>query len=288
MHPLLLKLTDGTAFFVGMSVVVVCCLAEFWFAGKISRYTSNTVGVIGVVLIGFSATPLPLFVCAIWGIALVTACFFLRTRRTEGRARWQRRTAIVAFVAVSGVAIFLERPYHISPVIESSPETPVYVIGDSISAGTVTGEKNWPEVLAATTGLQVINLAKSGAKTATAFGQAERLPTKPGLVIVEIGGNDLFGDKTSSAFEHDLDRLLTAVRQQGHRIAMFELPLPPAYSGFGLAQRQLAGKHSVTLIPKRNMARIFGTRGATVDGLHLSAKGHQLMASQVERLLKIK
>jgi lysophospholipase L1-like esterase len=287
MNPLLLRLTDGTAFFVGMSLIVVCCLAEFWFAGKIARYTSNTVGVISVVLIVFSATPLPLFVYAIWGIAIVAAFFFLRIRRTEGRARRQTRTAIVAFVAVSGVAICLELPYHISPVVKISAETPVYVIGDSISAGTVTGEKSWPEVLAGATGLKVANLAKPGAKTAAAFGQAERLPTEPGLVIVEIGGNDLFSDKSSGAFERELDRLLTAVRQRGHRIVMFELPLPPAYNGFGLAQRRLAGKHSVTLIPKWNMARVFGTQGATVDGLHLSAKGHELMASQVERLLRI-
>lgn len=37
-------------------------------------------------------------------------------------------------------------------------------------------------------------------------------------------------------------RLLKAVCQPGRQVAMFELPIPPLYEGFGRVQRKLASR----------------------------------------------
>ena len=62
------------------------------------------------------------------------------------------------------------------------------------------------------------------------------------------------------------------------RVAMIELPLPPFYNRYGMVQRALAREHGVKLIPKRFLAGVMGTPGATVDGLHFSNTGHVLFA----------
>jgi len=68
---------------------------------------------------------------------------------------------------------------------------------------------------------------------------------------------------------------------------MFELPLPPFRAGFSRAQRELARKHNVTLLPRSVLADVLGMRGATVDGLHLSQKGHDALARSVGRLIRV-
>ena len=68
---------------------------------------------------------------------------------------------------------------------------------------------------------------------------------------------------------------------------MFELPLPPLHNGFGTAQRQLAAKYGVALIPKRPLTAVFGMKDGTVDGLHLSDAGHRALAQSVQRIFAI-
>ena len=78
-----------------------------------------------------------------------------------------------------------------------------------------------------------------------------------------------------------LDALLGRLRGEGHLVVMFELPLPPFHAGFGAAQRRAARRHGVVLIPKRVLAGVLLTRGATFDTIHLSSTGHRLMAGAV-------
>jgi len=68
---------------------------------------------------------------------------------------------------------------------------------------------------------------------------------------------------------------------------MFELPLLPFHSGYGEAQRHLARKHHVILIPKKCLASVIGRNGNTLDGLHLSQKGHDALAHAVAGMLSL-
>jgi len=67
--------------------------------------------------------------------------------------------------------------------------------------------------------------------------------------------------------------------------AMFELPLPPLPNGIGRAQRELSKEFGVLLIRKKVLAGVPAAPGATLDGAHLSAKGHRLLAGRVAGLL---
>jgi lysophospholipase L1-like esterase len=105
------------------------------------------------------------------------------------------------------------------------------------------------------------------------------------VVLVELGGNDLLSGLPSRVFARDLEALLASLRQPGRTIAMMELPLFPFQSDYGRVQRTLARRFNVYLIPKRYLARVLGTQGATTDGLHLSEAGTQAMADTVYSIL---
>ncbi len=83
------------------------------------------------------------------------------------------------------------------------------------------------------------------------------------------------------AFEQALDVLLAKLRDGGQTVVMFELPLPPFHNRYGQAQRRLAKQHGVLLVPKRVLIGILTSNRATVDSIHLSRRGHELMSETV-------
>jgi acyl-CoA thioesterase I len=162
----------------------------------------------------------------------------------------------------------------------------LYIIGDSITAGLGGKMETWPQLLAKSRPVEVVDLARMGATTASALQQADALPKDGGLVLLEIGGNDLLGTTSAADFERDLDRLLNQVCVPDRMVLMFELPLPPFYNEFGRAQRRLASNHGVILIPKRFLASVLTGPGATLDSIHLDRFGHEKMADVVWSVIR--
>jgi lysophospholipase L1-like esterase len=181
----------------------------------------------------------------------------------------------------------VELPHHFAPTIAIHPSQPVYVIGDSISAGVGSGERLWPDVLGELSHLNVTNLAKPGATVESALAQAKDIRETNALVLVEIGGNDMLGGADSRTFYAQLDTLLEVLDSVNRQVVMFELPLPSFCNDFGKAQRILAKKHNIILIPKRYLTAVFGAKDATLDGLHLSQTGHATLAVSINGLLEV-
>ena len=115
--------------------------------------------------------------------------------------------------------------------------------------------------------------------------QADQLPSAGGLVLLEIGGNDLLGDTPTADFERDLNLLLARIRAPGRTVLMFELPLPPLSNEYGRIQRRAAARHGVRLIPKRIFMSVLAADGATLDSIHLSDAGHERMAAEIWRII---
>jgi acyl-CoA thioesterase-1 len=102
-------------------------------------------------------------------------------------------------------------------------------------------------------------------------------------MLIEIGGNDFFESVPPANFAADLDRLLTALSRPNHQLLMLELPLPPFYNAYGRVQRDLAARHGVPLISKREFAGVIFAPDATLDTVHLSESGHVRFADMVWR-----
>jgi acyl-CoA thioesterase-1 len=144
-----------------------------------------------------------------------------------------------------------------------------------------SGVETWSNFLKRAHGIEVKDHSQPGAKVATMVRKAEGLSLEPGLVLLEIGGNDVLGSTSAVDYERSLDKLLALLTGPGRQVIMFELPLPPFCNEFGRAQRWLARKHGVQLIPKRIFVNVLTADGATVDSVHLSSRGHELMAQAV-------
>ena len=283
MNPIVLQLANGNLFFVGLVMIVAALFLRLWFEGRIWGLFLRISYIAGIVFVIFSATPLSIWFYCLWFGLCVAAALAVFSNKFS----FQRKMLVSFTVSLCSLVMCLvELPYHLSPTITTSPRQPFFVVGDSISAGLSAKERAWPEVLADISHFKVINLAKPAATVETAMDQIAGITGNNSLVLVEIGGNDLLGHTDSKTFYIQLDRLLGKLAVENSQIVVFELPLFPFGNAFGKAQRNLARKYNVTLIPKHYLTDVFALKGGTVDGLHLSQKGHDALANSINRLLK--
>jgi acyl-CoA thioesterase I len=282
-NPVVLQIASGNAFFIGMGLTVIAFALRLWLNGRAWAVLLTVGWLVGISLVVLSATPMSFWLYGLWFVLCVAVRMAFHARTSFQL----KASTVIAFAFYSLSLCLTELPYRLVPGVTVFPDEPVYVLGDSISAGIGTKEHTWPEVLGDMSHLKVINLARPGATVETAMDQARKISAADALVIVEIGGNDLLGHADGQTFYRQLDMLLLKLKSGNHQIAMFELPLLPFWNAYGRDQRVLAEKYGVTLIPKSCLAGIFGSKGNTLDGLHLSQKGHNELAMAVYRWLKI-
>jgi lysophospholipase L1-like esterase len=151
-------------------------------------------------------------------------------------------------------------------------------VGDSLTAGLEASDRTWPKRLVQTAGIRLHDASQQGATVASAKNQLEQLPHDADVLVLLIGGNDILERRSPEAFAVALDQLLTAAKAQCRTVVMQAIPLPPLANRYGALQRELARKHRVRLIPARRLMAVLTTRGATVDGIHLTDRGQELMA----------
>ena len=269
-----LFVADGRGFFLGLAIMALVFLLGLM---PRLRRVSIVCLILGAALVVLSSTALPA-----WSwvpLAMVTIVWLGGQRLVRARPAARIGLPVVGLLACA-VAAAPEIPRLFLPHIAGPLPGRVYIIGDSLSAGTGVGEQTWPQVLEAH-GVDVVDLSRAGATVKPAIDQAVQIPPGPAVVILEIGGNDLLGGTSRADYAAGLERLLERVQTDGRRLLMFELPLPPFKHSYGYAQRDLAKRFDAQLIPKRVLSTVLGSSGGTLDGLHLSDSGHQVMAAAV-------
>jgi len=169
----------------------------------------------------------------------------------------RHRLVLAALAIVAALA-------PLAPAVAATPsvDAPVLVVGDSISAayGLPAG-KGWVDLLAARIrerGLapRVVNASISGDTTA---GGRARLPAllsqhEPGIVVVELGGNDGLRGGDLKATRDNLDAMLTAIEKAGAKPLVIGMKLPPNYGpaytrDFEAIYASVAFKHKAPLVP---------------------------------------
>ena len=233
----------------------------------------------GVILVAVSSSPLPAWFYGISGaVTLAWIAVESSIKTTHRRLGLGLRYAMLA---VWWLGIALELPFHLMHAMPRLQDPQVFLVGDSLSAGIGGESETWPKLLSSWHHVVVRDLSRSGADVATAMRQAEQVSGPTSLVLVEIGGNDVLRANSPDAFERALDVLLAKLRDGGRTVVMLELPLPPFHNRYGDAQRRLAKHHAVFLVPKRVLIGVLTSKGATLDTIHLSPRGHALMAETV-------
>jgi acyl-CoA thioesterase-1 len=132
------------------------------------------------------------------------------------------------------------------------------VLGDSLSAeyGLSRGT-GWVALLAQRAPqLKVINASISGDTTA---GGLSRLPAlikrhAPGLVIVELGGNDALRGLPLAATRDNLSRMVQTAQGAGAKVLLLGMQVPPNYGpdyaqDFANVFKRVANTHRVAWVP---------------------------------------
>jgi len=268
----------GKSFFLGISLLIVSALLSFMKRKPVAKYIVLLFSVCGLLAIVLSATPMNIFLLLIW------LTLFILTLLC------QKRKAIYfgLFVFVSLFIVALEMPYHQTKMFSIESYKAIYVIGDSVSAGMGNkDEKTWPVLLSEELDIPVINLSIAGATVHSALKQqAPKVTGENNLIFLEIGGNDLLNFNSPKDYEESLTELIQCLDTSSNKILWFELPLLPQYYSYGKIQRKLAKQLNIDLIPKFVLATAFNSKDATLDGIHLTPKGHEIMKQQIQKLIQ--
>ncbi|MFA6240767.1 MAG: GDSL-type esterase/lipase family protein [Candidatus Hydrogenedentales bacterium] len=266
----------GGLFYPGLAACLVGLVVLRVTERGLYAAVARVFALIGALLVVLSAVPLPPWLYVVWAASLLV--FFVNSAQVSKRAQRTSTTAFVACVVATVALGTMEWPYRSLPSLPFKQAGTLYSIGDSLSMGADTMEGNWPALLAAKSGMSVKSFAFGGARLKSALSNAKRVESDASLVIVELGGNDIFYDTTSVDFAANLEAILSELKRQNAPLVLIELPLPPFYNRFGTAQRRLARKYEAILVPRRVLAQVLASPGATVDNLHLSPAGHELLA----------
>jgi len=278
-NALVYHIASGQAFFSGAALIQLAALSAFYPGGRWPARSRTVSACAGLILVAVSASPLPAWFYLAAGPVTLAWTSVERSIKTTFQCTrvWLR----VAVLGIWSLGTAQELPFHRAPTVLPMGDPQVFVVGDSLSAGMGGEAETWPKMLSRQHRVVVHDLSLPGADVATALRQAGQVGGPASLVIAEIGGNDILGETTPDAFERGLDALLAKLRDGGRTVVMLELPLPPFYNRYGAAQRRLAKHHGVLLIPKRLLLGVLTSEGATLDTVHLSHRGHALMADAI-------
>ncbi len=284
----LAHVVSGDAFYSAMLIVLLSALATILVNSWKIRIIAAPVMILGCCLLIATSVPMYPAVYYIWWISATV--WFVALWLPIWMEKNLVRYAGIVLSVVCLLAMALELPFRVMPDISPLPLGPVYVLGDSLSAGVGSEdvEKLWPEIFAESTGVKVCNFSKPGAQIKDAISRCDQISGSKPVVIVEIGGNDLLQKKSLSDFQGQLLLLLSELQGREAQIIMFELPLLPGYSDYGAAQRRLATTFGVILIPRRVLTEAIWGGGGTIDGLHMSQDGHVYLCQQLLKIFRFK
>lgn len=272
MNWLVYHIASGHSYFTGVVLLVGAALGSIQ-ARPILRRFAVLACLVGLIAVMVSSTASPYWLNILVGTATLGWLVSL------ARGRSVRPWAIFMMVAWS-LAGLAELPYHFAGQVHPVSSRRLAVVGDSVTAGMGDWDtsERWPAILSREQDLQVEDLSHVGETAGSALRRVQRRPIEAQIVVIEIGGNDILGSTTADKFAEDLDALLTELAVPGRQLVMFELPLPPLSNAYGRAQRSVAARHRVVMIPKHEFLSVLAGSDSTLDTIHLSQDGHRRMA----------
>jgi acyl-CoA hydrolase len=204
------------------------------------------------------------------------------------------RKTLLAFVylmcALPGLQSCSSKPQYAA----IAQGTVVLAFGDSVTRGVGAGQgEDYPTELAALTGWDVQNYGISGDTAAAAKGRiAEALEeTEPGLVIVELGGNDFLRRFPPARVKEDLREILRAAKAGGRPVALVAVPefsllgAPVGSLSDAPLYRALAAEEEVVLVAEV-FSDILSTPELKADRIHPNREGYAVLARGIAQVLQ--
>jgi len=187
------------------------------------------------------------------------------------------------------LALWMLAPSLLAPGIACAKRpvatAPIMVVGDSLSAAhNIPLQSGWVRLLDQrlkqdmATPPAAVNVSISGETTSAALTRLPGLLEKhrPGVVVIELGGNDALRGLTPAQLKGNLEKMIQLSQQTGARVLLLGIDVPPNY---GPAYRErlkatyadLSKQYKTALVPffLEKVALQPGLMQA--DGLHPTA-----------------
>lgn len=179
-------------------------------------------------------------------------------------------------------------PSYSSVANLNTPATAIMCFGDSLTRGygATTGH-DYPSLLAADLGREVVNAGRDGDTTASALARLQQdvLAWEPRLVIVGLGGNDVLQQLPQSTSMQNLDTIVSHIVNAGAMVvlvhAKFGLFDDPYIDGF----KSIAKEHGA-LIVEDVLDDILGRPSRMYDQIHPNDAGYALVAERISAVVK--
>jgi lysophospholipase L1-like esterase len=176
-------------------------------------------------------------------------------------------------------------PQLLSPL----PNQPVILaFGDSLTYGKGANKQNsYPAQLQRLSGITIINKGISGELSEQGL---QRLPqvlaeTKPNLVIVCHGGNDILRKKSKQQLSTNLEKMITLIKASGAQVVLVGVPKPGLFLSANKLYKAVAKKMNVP-IENKIIASVLAKNKLKSDHVHPNQKGYQKIAGALFELLK--
>lgn len=156
----------------------------------------------------------------------------------------------------------------------------IICFGDSLTYGTgAPPGKSYPDQLAVMTGQPVINAGVPGDTTAGALERLDRdvLSRSPRIVLITLGGNDLRKGMNKMVAFLNLEKIVTAIQEEGALVVIGGLKLMMLDRGYAREYEKLAERTGALLVPDI-LGGLMGNKSLMHDTIHPNADGYQVMA----------
>ena len=164
----------------------------------------------------------------------------------------------------------------------------VLAFGDSLTYGTGTSrDKAYPAALETLIKRKVVNAGVPGEISEKGL---TRLPDlirqhRPALIIICHGGNDILRHLKLEKTRDNIQKMIDLARESGSQIVLIGVPEFGLFLNIVSIYPELADKNNVP-IAKEILADILAKNTLKSDHIHPNSKGYQLLAEELNTLLR--
>lgn len=183
-------------------------------------------------------------------------------------------------IALSGCS-----PAKLEPIPSNGT---ILAFGDSLTVGVGADNANsYPAVLAALSGLTVINSGVSGETTDNGLKRLREVldNTSPDLLILLEGGNDILRNRDLSETKANLAAMIELALGKGVPVVLIGVPEKALFSNSAPLYTELAEQYQL-VFDDSLIADLQRTPSLKSDYIHFNDQGYRKMASAIFELLK--
>ncbi|WP_111496966.1 arylesterase [Marinobacter bohaiensis] len=159
----------------------------------------------------------------------------------------------------------------------------ILAFGDSLTEGVgVDAEQSYPAALERLSGRTVVNAGIAGETTTEGL---QRLPqvldrTRPNLMILLEGGNDILRNHDPAVTEANLERMIEMARERGIEVLLVGVPEKKLFSDTAPLYGDLARRYDLPFEDDA-VADLLRNPEVKSDAVHFNADGYRRLAEAV-------